>query len=73
MAVQGGAADVAVRDQEAGPCPAIGDQPVERRGAWAQWPGAGQDRLLESLLVVVQERDEDRGAGAEPAEHGALA
>ena len=34
-AVQGGAGDVAVADQEAGPGPAVGDQAVQRRRARA--------------------------------------
>jgi GntR family transcriptional regulator / MocR family aminotransferase len=73
VAVEGGASDVAVRDQEAGPGLTVGNQAVQRRGARAQRWGSCQDLLLEGPLVVVQERGEDPGAGAEPAEHGPLA
>jgi hypothetical protein len=62
VAVEGGARDAAVRDQEAGPGPAVGDQAVQRRRARAQRPGSREDLLLEGPLVVVQERGEDPGA-----------
>jgi hypothetical protein len=51
VAVQGGAGDAAVRDQEAGPGQAVGDQAVQRRRARAQRRGPGQDLLLEGLCV----------------------
>jgi hypothetical protein len=72
-AVEGGAGDVAVADHEPGPGPAVGDQPVQRVRAGAERRRPGQHLLLEGLLVVVEQRLEDAGPGAEPAEHGALA
>src|SRR5271166_3419765 len=73
MAVESAAGDVVVRDQEVGPGPAVGNQAVQRRCARAKrrWPR--QDLLLEGPLVVVQERGEDPGTGAEPAKHGSFA
>ena len=62
-----------MRDQKAGPGSAVGDQAIQRRSAGAQRRRSRQDLLLEGPLVVVQERGEDPGAGAEPAEHGPLA
>jgi len=72
-AVQGGAGDLAVLDQEADPGRAVGDQAVQRRGARAQRRRPGKHLLLEGPLVVVKQRLEDARPGAEPAEHRPLA
>jgi hypothetical protein len=52
-AVQRGAGDLAVPDQEVDPGAAVGDQAVQRRGARAERRGPGEDLLLELPLVVV--------------------
>src|SRR5580700_5568637 len=46
-AVECGACDLAVPDQEVDPRPAVGDQAVQRRGARAKWRGSGEHLLLE--------------------------
>ena len=51
-AVQGGAGDLAVPDQEVGPGPAVGDQAVQRRGARAERREPGENLPLEVPLVV---------------------
>jgi hypothetical protein len=72
-AVQRGAGDLAVPDQEVDPGAAVGDQAVPRRSAGTERRRSGQHLLLEVPLVVVKQRLEDPGPGAEPAEHRALA
>ena len=52
-AVQCGARDLAVPDQEAGPGAAVGDQAVQRRGAGAKRRGSDENLFLEVPLVVV--------------------
>jgi hypothetical protein len=60
-------------DEEVDPGPAVGDQPVGRRGAWAERWRPGEHQLLKPPLVVVEQRGEDARPGAEPAEHRPLA
>src|SRR5260370_757613 len=67
-------------------CVTIGDYGVPKWPLWAgagaagagragdtRWERRGHDLLVEGPLVVVKERLEDPRAGAEPAEHRALA
>jgi hypothetical protein len=72
-AVQGGAGDVPVRDQEADPGPAVGDEAVHRGRAGAQRRRSGEHELLEGPFGIIQERPEDARPGPEPAEHRPLA
>ena len=70
---EGGAGDLVVGEDEGDPGASVGDQAIERGSAGAERGLAGQDLFLEGLLVVVEQRLEDPGAGAEAAEDRALA
>src|SRR5690606_8331076 len=49
------------------------DEPVQRFGVRAERRWAEQEALLELALAVVEQCPDESGAGAEPAEDGALA
>jgi hypothetical protein len=72
-AVQGGAGDIPVLDQEADPGLAVGDEAVQRGRARTKWWRAAEDELLEGPFGIIQERLEDARPGPEPAEHRPLA
>jgi hypothetical protein len=67
--VQSGPGDFVIVHQEGDTSSPVLDQSVQRRSARAQRRRSVQNPILESSLLVIQERLEDSRSSSEPTEH----